>query len=102
MDALAFTPGPWEHFDTGMSFAVAHKSDFYRITSLPYLPNDRQGYMQAEANARLIASAPNMLAALREIEAHHVKLNAEAGRAEERSHTLSIARAAIAAATGQA
>jgi hypothetical protein len=52
-------------------------------------------------NAHLIASAPEMLAALREIEAHHVKRNRQKGRAEERSLTLRIARAAIAKAEGK-
>jgi hypothetical protein len=55
---------------------------------------------QAEANVRLMAAAPDLLAALEEIEAHHVQQNHLKGRDENRSRTLRIARAALAKARG--
>jgi len=51
---------------------------------------------EAHANARLIAAAPDLLAALRDVEAHHVEINKRAGRAEADSWTLTVVRAAIA------
>lgn len=53
------------------------------------------------ANANLIAAAPDMLAALKEIEEHHVSKNDKVGRPLGRSKTLRIARAAIAKAEGK-
>jgi len=54
------------------------------------------------ADARLIVRAVNaheqLLAALEEIEAHHVEINRRVGRPEEHSHTLRVVRAAIAKA----
>lgn len=50
------------------------------------------------ANATLLAAAWTMLQALLKVEAHHVEQNREKGRPEERSLTLALVRAAIAAA----
>jgi hypothetical protein len=61
----------------------------------------RVGTGQDGGNARLIAAAPDLLAALRAIEAHHVEQNRQKGRPEERSTTLRLARAAIAKAEGR-
>lgn len=50
---------------------------------------------------KINAAAPDMLAALKAVEAHHVKLNAKVGRPESHSRTLMLVRAAIAKAEGR-
>ena len=89
-----FTPGPWK-----VSARDCVSAEYGRIADC------RSGYASAtedRANARLIAAAPEMLTALREVERHHAQLNARAGRDEGRSHTLATVRKAIAKATGDA
>ena len=60
-----FTPGPWNSFqeDSGRTYAgpwVVETSDGVEVTTLERLDNDA-------ANARLIAAAPDLLAALQHI-----------------------------------
>ena len=61
----AFTPGPWESEDCtpgdskGLCFAVKSKHTIVARTT--------DGWDEARANARLIASAPNMYELLRDI-----------------------------------
>ena len=82
------TPGPWtvdhdavSHNGAHIAFAIGHDGDDYATQC---------------ANARLVAAAPDLLAALQEI------LDAEEGVGEtDRPHMIR-ARAAIAKATGSA
>jgi hypothetical protein len=71
---MKHTPGPWEYYDnaterglngiTGISYSVCsnkHVDDrFYLIC------NTTDGFKQAEADARLIAAAPELLEACKE------------------------------------
>ncbi len=103
------TPGPWIYRDGAVFGAVQPKpySAEYRTIVRPRIRTRNQvlqcgGTVQEhDANGRLIAAAPEMLAALKAIEAHHVEINAQAGRPEERSTTLRLVRAAIAKAEGR-
>jgi hypothetical protein len=84
------TPGPWhvEHGETTETLIVDSQSVFVA-----------EAAEDMEADARLIAAAPDLLAALERIEAH--------GREWDRSHLHEhecyedIARAAIAKVKGQ-
>lgn len=96
------TPGPWDiHFDrqdneiygkiTGATITVEPNTAIARVCGI-----DTNEHDERLANARLIAAAPELLEALREImrecdENHSVLAKARA---------YSIARAAIAKATG--
>ena len=57
-----------------------------------------KGAMKAATSEAICA---DLLAALREVEQHHVQQNAEVRRPEEQSYTLRIVRAAIAKAEGR-
>ncbi len=110
----SFTPGPWEYEQCadGRHHTVAILSTAYRANEAsPYHPMIAQaltgrGHADMEtatANARLIASAPDLLAALERAERALTKL----GMMDEvmagtvgKSSTLHQARAAIAKAKG--
>lgn len=114
-DPTTHTPGPWFTLDTGLDVYSE-----YANTDPDYLPRRKhiaaaitthQFDETARANARLIAAAPALLAALQGLlDAHtavlHANLNGntslqlEKCTAENAARTL--ARAAIALATGQA
>jgi hypothetical protein len=83
------TPGPWEH-----------DGDEITSTSGDYIATTAYGVSesQAEANARLIAAAPDLLDALREI----AEVPPESGRYREwMERAQRIAESAIAKATGK-
>lgn len=85
MMSTAHTPGPWFYDDSNKSRLIIN-SEWAAIASIPYLD------AEAVANARLIAAAPNLLAALE----HAVEtLSAE-------GFDVSMLRAAITKATGAA
>jgi hypothetical protein len=91
------TPGPW--FVTGMNDTnvSAMGSD-----DLPTLVAQRRAHkLTADANARLIAAAPDLLASLRDLVAHREHLLA-CGESELNPVTLQRAADAIAKATGAA
>lgn len=100
---MKHTPGPWYALGQAVNvdregmagLACIAKAHQRRGTDLVPITK-----AEAEANARLIASAPELLAALSEIEAHHVEQNRAKGRPESRSRTLRVVRAAIAKAEG--
>ncbi len=86
------TPGPWTVFDAAKEDGI---SDFYGIDA----PNgdavvlyDREGGIESEADARLIAAAPDLLEALQQLVACHD---------EPTCPGLDLARAAISKATGE-
>lgn len=102
------TPGPWR-----VGTVSLHANHFLRESAPRCVMAGDEGeepedvaYVtlcedeEMEANARLLAAAPDMLAALRDVEAHHVALNGRIGRDESRSRTLAIVREAILDATG--
>lgn len=94
------TPGPWARSNN-----VRQRDDAQRIyagdvsiASVHYLPQKTtESFYQAHANARLIASAPDLLAALREIVDYFGPLPDVDNGLDQ---TLTNARAAIARATG--
>lgn len=81
------TPGPWF---ADSSFVGSHSIDrFFIKCNSKDLPN---GIAEAEANARLIAAAPELLAALKVCES--------VLRIQGYANAADIAQAAIAKATG--
>lgn len=58
-DDVPHTPGPW-HYD-GLAQIVEWERPHMRIA---FLPSDHLEYASSPANARLIAAAPDLLAAL--------------------------------------
>ena len=103
MSEPRWTPGPWQavkSFDPDFSFAICAQPHpalrgFTHIIAGIRETDDAEA---AEANARLIAAAPDLLEALREL-----TIAAEAaGWDQDRQNlpSLNIARAAISKATG--
>lgn len=87
------TPGPWQIRQHEKGFVVFYSDGGIRSnTAQCYSSNVCEEHGSAEANARLIASAPDLLAALQEI------LIAN-DHNEELDKPLAEARAAIAKAT---
>jgi len=86
------TPGPWQvgpEYHNHSRFSVYHV-DFSPVAS----------FVPTEADARLIAAAPDLLAALQECFLLLQQLGAEGEPGDMPSPTLEKARAAIAHATG--
>jgi len=83
-----FTPGPWDVHETSQGLEIHPLSDEHGLIVIA----DVQGAPQNEANARLIASAPELLEALQEA--------VDCLKHGEYHATLKMAQAAIAKATG--
>jgi hypothetical protein len=81
------TPGPWE----AMSYGEIYASDGHTSSVATVLMNK-----YGPANARLIAAAPDMLAALQCMVAHAP--DAQAGRLDHFNEAVEVCRAAIAKA----
>lgn len=101
----AHTPGPWEVYRDGevrhivaAGSVVDEPNGTLQADWVAELEPDSTGHdeEQCEADARLIAAAPAMLAALETIERYL------AAEPPSRYYALEMARAAIAAATGAA
>lgn len=60
----AHTPGPWEYAEEGYEPCVM-AGDYYVATAHAGMPGDDYGVGEAQANARLIAAAPDLLAVVR-------------------------------------
>lgn len=87
------TPGPWEIFPSSTGFIISKPNEI-AIAGIPNLFEDHP----AEANARLIAAAPDLIAALeRMVRQHGSSFISYSG-----DHPVAVARAAIAKATGEA
>lgn len=111
---MSHTPGPWECFpkltasENHRGFVV-QKSGTHKWRLADVVPMDEDG-KEGAANARLIAAAPDLLAALRELMAAGDEVVAHCGTdgpladaACERNHRAwNAARAAIAKAEGHA
>ena len=96
------TPGPWnlgEEIDNFRSISVPLWSEFANV--VVRLEDDDRPYFRGEANARLIAAAPDLLEALTEAEAYMSIVEPRSDKAEY-GRTLGVVRAAIAKATGAA
>lgn len=97
-----YTKGPWDLSGLKVLARVGNNS-FEHIATVITLPciggSDDVAAQKAsdmeQANARLIAAAPELLEALKEVEKHHIDINNRVGRPLERSFTLRIVRAAI-------
>lgn len=109
MSATQHTPGPWEYAETpciyhqaeiGRTYSVYGRNDFSGpIALLRRDSNERIPFEDAEANARLIASSPELLSALRRAEAALSFFIDDEG--EPDVEALDEARAAIAKAEGR-
>ena len=58
---MSYTKGPWRVHSTANE-ALAIYSGFRRVATVPH--SDREGLPEDEANAKLIAAAPELLEAL--------------------------------------
>lgn len=92
MKELEITPGKWSVF-YGTNGTVVLNEDDEMIVSAR---NAISGFSEQEANARLIAAAPDLLAALQLIISYH-----DDGNCELHSEDVAMARAAISKALGE-
>lgn len=88
------TPGPWTLDDRGCKFIVHKTGDGYITRDICRMDGSTMAAFAQEANARLIAAAPELLAALQLYLAHAPEPECAIGR-----HVQQKARAAIAKAT---
>jgi hypothetical protein len=97
------TPGPWEHDGNGMIYGPPINDDAVLVCDLlPDMSDEMTDEMKA--NARLIAAAPDLLAALENFVAWHAE-NFDDFTPEINAQLLCLANnatAAIAKATGGA
>ena len=91
---MKHTPGPWEHNDTDMLQVQGRVMGYSVPISL--IQKRSVGPMQAKANARLIAAAPELLEALKQL----VNRFEQSG-AYDHDHTIELAQSVIAKAEGQ-
>ena len=99
VEGVGHTPGPWLHdpnncwqVSAGEHVVVASIEAGDELTGA----GDGPGWQEALANARLIAAAPDLLAALRLIVAEN-----HGSRSTSVQRMVKHARAALAAATGE-
>jgi len=98
MNAVTHTPGPWTLVEHDRDFFVLPDGDDNGcITEIPNRGNGRN-YDENQANARLIASAPDLLLLLKQAVARVEIANAEGNPIL--SAWLQDARAALAKAEG--
>lgn len=71
MTQTKHTPGPWEvkHSESKPAFNVVGKylGGKYKIARCPYIADVKVEKEEAEANAKLIAAAPDMIEILKEV-----------------------------------
>lgn len=96
--SAAFTPGPWEYLDIG---EICAGDDFNVTIALMNDGTSSAGVYEVEANARLIAAAPDLLSALEKLRTQALQspdlLNTKWGQ-----EALNYSHAAIAKARGAA
>ena len=105
-DRVGHTPGPWDACDQGDYSDFDGNSrvilgDDMRIAVVQWSPGDRQA--ESDANALLIAAAPELLEALVEAERHFgpfAEITINGQRDPEDVRVTALIRAAIAKATG--
>ena len=96
MSVTKHTPGPWTHIPGG--FTIKAPSDHHSFQLIASLSTGMKTRSEVEANARLIAAAPDLLEALQTIAGY---LDDTAACNSDKA-MASTARAAIAKATGGA
>ena len=94
------TPGPW-FYETGNTEALIVERDGTTVAELQ-TTYQTTAHRSLEANARLIAAAPDLLAALKGILREHDALQMAEGRTGDRWPAATRTRAAITKATGEA
>ncbi len=99
------TPGPWHH--TGREFNDVRDSDDELVAVALHLRvgQPERSVQEAEANARLIAAAPELLEALKtamqQLETDAIFMSLSGANGDHQAKAALIARAAIAKATGE-
>lgn len=91
------TPGPWQYAQEGVAAFGIVKPDGHSVVHLSALRNST-AHAELEANARLIAAAPDMASALRAI----LFQLTQGEKVFTRDDCITQARAAYAKATGGA
>lgn len=97
-DTAQHTPGPWRVIPATMSHFLIESAGAI-VAEIPKTTTAPASFTECEANARLLAAAPEMLAALKELHAWAITVSDGKAFNEEE---LCVTRAAIAKATGQA
>lgn len=93
------TPGPWEVL---AGTIVQEQNNGPTITSLKESLDDRHhDFFEIRANARLIAAAPELLEALKELAGVEFRHGSQAERNRQFAEAQAAARAAIAKAEGE-
>lgn len=99
------TPGPWDVDDNGHFYDItAGRATVGNVcSSMSWFDNDIHRGPVAMANANLIAAAPELLEALRQLRDYVEDMHAAkyGGDWVDESHPMSLARAAIAKALGE-
>lgn len=99
------TPGPWarvpdERFRHDNSAGVRDATGSYVAAALDFNRSDRDA--EVEANARLIAAAPELLATLKDVIAHLRSITLDPGDDEDDAPALVAAETLVAKAEGRA
>ena len=115
----SYTPGPWRMENNGKPCAMSGAQDCYRVltgkvrfvaevpvqdwpdTETMNCQSYGYSYAEAEANARLIAAAPELLAALEKMLACGIQENGKWVKCAPNDSDLEQASAAITKATGK-
>lgn len=88
------TPGPWAVKDSKLSISVHSEDSDYSVCSLSVAAEYARSPSVARANARLIAEAPAMLEALRNLAGHFPDL-AEVDLDDDERAAIEQARAIL-------
>ena len=64
---MKHTPGPWERWDDGIK-SIGDSIDICRVYAVPADDSTQYGSGESDANARLIAAAPDLLESCVELE----------------------------------
>lgn len=67
MSERKHTPGPWSLNDRGYTYIISKPSDGYITRDVCRMDGSTMAAFDQKANAHLIAAAPDMLAALKEV-----------------------------------
>ena len=97
------TPSPWEKADgtDGVTRGIRGWHGPERVNVINWNGISRATSVTGQANARLIAAAPDLLEALQNIAEYWNQDQNEAAMADACWHAIHTARAAIAKATGE-
>ena len=91
------TPGPWEVFESHTGIYILDSAEQAAVCRLEWC-------LEAEANARLIAAAPDLLAALKGIFEHCAMIHrawGDGSNHKEADAAIAAGKAAIAKAEGE-